>query len=283
MEINKHYQQYMVAFLDIIGFQDWIDGSIKNTHEVNNIYNTLIQIRNNADVLRKISKLPNPVDLNKLQILAFSDTIIITCPFENQIDDYFHNMSFMVMLNQIYLIAQNSFIRGAITTGSCLHEDNVIFGPAYVDAYQTEKFANWPRVVIHPDVIKDLSKNFLSSFKKSYLLQDDSGIWFLDYLTCMWILWSQNPKISMFKPLADMYLTHRNAIKRAVASEKVDKDLNLLTKYSACARYHNNAIDRVCKHFLGTKYVRITEKYNTNSKLQSYKIAGKDSFPRLYS
>jgi hypothetical protein len=180
------------------------------------------------------------------------------------------------------MIKRNVFIRGAITVGQCFHENNLIFGPAYISAYKTEKFAKWPRIVIHPDVINHLSGQFPKEFSPSYFLQDNSGIWFLDYLTSMWIFHFEKPSASIFKQPEEMYSVHKKAIIDALHAIKEDSDLEILTKYSACAHYHNSAIDKVCKSFLGLKYVNPIKNPSMKSALQSYKIDMKTTFPTLY-
>lgn len=92
----------------------------------------------------------------------------------------------------LYLLAFEGIVcRGAIAYGKFYHDDKYLFGPALVDAYETEsKAAMYPRVIVDKSVIniykeksKTVSKKsgFKSDFIDSYLIEDFDDKLFIDY------------------------------------------------------------------------------------------------------
>jgi hypothetical protein len=62
----KLYKPHIIAFLDILGFRDRIADSVGDPAEVQNIYDIMGHIRQNAETLLDISKKSKPVNLDKL-------------------------------------------------------------------------------------------------------------------------------------------------------------------------------------------------------------------------
>lgn len=55
---------------------------------------------------------------------------------------------------QLHYIGKSGILcRGGVAIGDCFHDDNVIFGPALVDAYTLELTAETPRIVVTDAVV----------------------------------------------------------------------------------------------------------------------------------
>jgi hypothetical protein len=52
-------------------------------------------------------------------------------------------------------------VRGGITKGNIAHRDRILFGTAYMRAYDLEKgVANYPRIVFSPEVVSEYDNQF---------------------------------------------------------------------------------------------------------------------------
>ncbi|TMS52705.1 hypothetical protein [Mycobacterium sp. DBP42] len=55
---------------------------------------------------------------------------------------------------QFYYLAEFGVLcRGAVTLGNCFHSENMIYGPALIEAYLLERPADTPRIVLTPPVV----------------------------------------------------------------------------------------------------------------------------------
>ena len=134
---------------------------------------------------------------------ALSDSIILTFPLN------LHNG--LLPLKSIYgvfsacasgmLLSLNSefAVRGAIEIGPCIYDSasNEVYGSALSDAVKYEKDANWPRILVGPELVKYLDdcRNLppgpnvnplnigTAELCLSGLTKDEDGSYFLDYLS----------------------------------------------------------------------------------------------------
>lgn len=204
-----NYENRYVLFLDILGFKKIIettyDKEEDKTDEIKKLYNSL----------KTITK-TNINHGNSKRVTQFSDSIVVSFrdveihEFSNLLDD----ISYMLFL----LAFEGVLCRGAIAYGKFYHDHDYLFGPALVEAYETEsKAAMYPRVIIDKsvmDVFKEKSKSLLkkSSFKKnfvdSYLVEDFDDKLFIDYFT--------NP--INFADSIDIYINYLNKLREVISN-----------------------------------------------------------------
>ncbi|MGH2612804.1 MAG: hypothetical protein ACRDFB_07115, partial [Rhabdochlamydiaceae bacterium] len=91
------------------------------------------------------------------------------------------------------LINHGILLRGGITIGDVYIDKQTIFGPAFIAAYDIEsKLANYPRIVISPELIREMKSNSLLKashhdfeqeleYIRGLAARGDDGIWFVDY------------------------------------------------------------------------------------------------------
>jgi hypothetical protein len=145
------YINRYVAFLDILGFTDMISRSIGNPPAVT------------VDEIRSFLEVPEPVKEEQIvlgrigdisrsghRLTAFSDSIIITTDQTEQ--------GLMHILQHVGKIGFNLaclgiLYRGGIADGLVYHDEQQVFGPAVIDAYELEKQAVFPRVVLSSSVV----------------------------------------------------------------------------------------------------------------------------------
>lgn len=184
---NINYQLRYVAFLDLLGFKNMVNQSVVNQDVLNNIYHAL-SYSGRMQHDNYFGLLPM-VDLGK-QVTAFSDSIVISY------DALMPGGGFHVLMDLVYicndLLGIGIPVRGGVTVGQLIHDEQKCFGPAMVEAYTMEsEKAKYPRIIIDQSVLEyDLSKpgeantveyeaEYLSGIiKKDYR----DGQYFLDYM-----------------------------------------------------------------------------------------------------
>jgi hypothetical protein len=137
------YDNRYVLFLDILGFkklvleseQDKTNSKMKDLHTALSI----IQGFTDGKSSRKATQ--------------FSDSIVISFRQED-------NYDLVKLLDEIIdllvvMIHKGIICRGAISFGKFYHDDKILFGPALVDAYETEtKAAMYPRIILDKSIIR---------------------------------------------------------------------------------------------------------------------------------
>lgn len=88
-----------------------------------------------------------------------------------------HNIM-MAIINHIQqaiscAIRNGFLVRGAITVGKLYHTDGVIFGPALVQAFELEKQAKYPRVIVSNEIINSLQKHEAEKYLFQAIVSDE--------------------------------------------------------------------------------------------------------------
>jgi hypothetical protein len=186
------YRPSIVTFIDVLGFR-----SIVGRKSANEIYQIVKRVQRHAgstdeDVVREFGLVD---EANWTRCVFFSDSIVRVRPFDGEYRDgsLFHEIIDLVHA-QAELAHQGIFIRGGLTVGEIHQSNDVIFGPAMVRAYDLESsFANYPRIVIDPDVFKALRSDQRlhaehhdvaqeMKYIKGLVRKGDDGLYFIDYL-----------------------------------------------------------------------------------------------------
>jgi hypothetical protein len=169
------YENRIVAFIDILGFSNIVENTVIDPNIENEkvlaLRNALIGINENANWLN--------TNADSRRITQFSDSIIIS--FLDNDDLAFRNFLENVSRVIIKLFLKNKFlVRGGVCKGKLLHEDKVIFGPAFNESYRLEnKVAIYPRIIIKSEDIEQLVEN--DELSLTYLAEEDNYYYF-DYL-----------------------------------------------------------------------------------------------------
>ena len=179
------YEDRIVVFLDILGFQKIINKTLQpdgsdNSSEIENLVNTFKDI--------ECFTMPDHTELNNgKKVTQFSDSLVISFPVTLQ--GGLWSTLFDLRLLIINLINRNMLCRGAITIGKLYH-DKYVFGPALIEAYILESnIAYYPRVILSEKVIKAGKKSpyFIHTseeeehYIKDLLDKDEDAMYFIDY------------------------------------------------------------------------------------------------------
>ena len=177
------YQERLVCFIDLLGFQSAIDQSLHDGKVIEALYRVIHTLKEHTLKKGIYGTIPvflahpdkpfqlasdvygeNIIDelseLFPLDITQFSDSLVISCPSSD-------SGSCLLLLKCIYFIKIMVFynlgmmLRGGIALGKLIHEEGgALFGPAMNEAYYIEsKLANYPRVLISENAYDHLIKS----------------------------------------------------------------------------------------------------------------------------
>jgi len=172
------YEERVIAFLDILGFKKIIEETETETKKFEDLLDVLKRIKEGVEQL-KTGKY-NPTDI---RMSTFSDSIIISAKITEHMDAFVQQL----LMTNIWLLEQGCFVRGGVDYGKVYHNENMIFGPAFIKAYELEKSADYPRILFSKEAIKKLHHNkqpnskIAVSITHSYFKRDCDGLCYLDY------------------------------------------------------------------------------------------------------
>ena len=164
------YEDRLIVFMDLLGFRNAVDASVKDDNKSSSIRRDIASIVN-YNVFLKQANEESCADLGKykgLEIMVFSDSIVISKNANSNIS----NSEFLFgIVWHCYNIYNNNFlVRGGISYGKLVHEGNKCFGPAMNRAYKLEsETAIYPRIVID-DVALEYLKD--DNLKKEFIIKD---------------------------------------------------------------------------------------------------------------
>lgn len=182
------YEDRIVAFIDILGFKNLINGTIdikghcieKN---IDLIFDTLLDIRDFLDIDQ-----PEKYPEESTQITQFSDSIVISFRV-NEKGGVYQTLNILQMLI-IKLIFRQIIIRGGIAFGPLIHNEKTVFGPGLNTAYEMEsKAALFPRVILDKSILAIGKKNHSSHHLpkheldglKGIVTKDTDNMYYIDY------------------------------------------------------------------------------------------------------
>ena len=162
---RRRYERRLVAFVDILGFKNLIGRTLQNPLAFELTYSlleTLSRRRHDWDASEMVDaseaiamgfvadEQEHEAMVAKLRarnrVIAFSDNIVLSAPFD------WGGVSFVLAAAStlsLELLRGGVLARGGIAEGLLVHEDNLVFGPGLIRAWEIEsKTAQFPRVVL---------------------------------------------------------------------------------------------------------------------------------------
>ncbi len=128
--------------------------------------------------------IPNKYSKGKIKI--FTDNMVVAYPIkgdgEKELDEILEN----VAEYQFKLSLEGLFVRGGISMGDFYINEDIVFGPALLDAHNTEsKIACYPRIILDNNTVSKV-QTYMNHYdvapQKNKILIDNDGNWFLNYL-----------------------------------------------------------------------------------------------------
>lgn len=241
---NANYEFRYIAFLDLLGFKKMVEQSAVNQGILNNIYGALSYI---GDIRHDNYYGPlSMVELGK-QVTAFSDSIVISYSTSMPGGGFHVLMDLVFICNDLLRIGIP--VRGGVTVGQLIHDEQKCFGPAMIDAYTMESNdAIYPRIIINPNVIEqDLSNpgqantiEYEAEYLEGIIKKDPRDKqFFLDYMK----QWTEFDDLYIYN---DYISRTRNFIIDCLI--KYSTDERLYSKYEWLKWYYNETVTAISTH-----------------------------------
>lgn len=202
--------------------------------------------------------IPNKYSQGKIKI--FTDNMVVAYPIkgdgEEELDEILENVSEY----QFNLALEGLFVRGGISMGDFYINEDIVFGPALLDAHHTEsEIACYPRIILDEKTVKRL-KEYINQYdtvpQKNKILIDNDGQWFLNYLNTIFKYYKECTNEYEFETIKHaLLLRHKNKIEEMLLLHK--ENIRVWDKYVWTANYHNCFCDL---YFPKEKKLKISRK-----------------------
>ena len=217
------YDDYFVAFLDILGFKNLV-----TSKSASDVYKMFLSIMQTGEMIKGVPYQRSPFkNIEKHTSFSFfSDSII--CAIPSKIPNAFSLLTSHCMMIQhgFWLQSNPVWVRGAIAKGNLFCKDNVIFGPALIDAYRVEEtLAKYPRIVMTQSTYNEGIKNLNPQEEISYIVSTEDGLKMVEAL-----------KYFGFPHLKKL----RKQIEEVISEEK---DVSVREKYLWIKNHFNSFVD----------------------------------------
>lgn len=151
MSMKIVFNQYVIAYLDLLGFKEFIEKAEKNPKERNELKKLLEVIPKHIQSEELSEKYPLK-DL-KIKCWSFSDSLIISAPVNKKIPPGYPTALISVSIKAIQiahaLLGIGFSVRGAISVGKAYRSESNIMGTGYQEAVTgEEKCAVYPRIML---------------------------------------------------------------------------------------------------------------------------------------
>lgn len=243
----------IVCAIDILGFSQMIVASCKDgsgdklLREINYLINK-----------NKQCIIPNKYSQGKIKI--FTDNMVVAFPIkddgEAELDEILDNVSEY----QFNLALEGLFVRGGISVGDFYISEDIVFGPALLDAHHTEsELACYPRIILDDKTVELLQSciiNYDTMPEQNKILIDTDGRWFLNYLNTIFRYYKEcNNEYEFARIKHGLLLRHKQKLEEMLLANK--ENIKVWDKYVWTANYHNFFCDL---HFPKDKDLKISRK-----------------------
>ena len=148
--------------MDILGFKGEVKKASSDELLLDKLYNAIKHIRDERSANQNYAS-----NINDFQFSFVSDSIIISAPSEND------NCLYFAFVMAEYMIIELSYyglmVRGGISVGDMIHEDDIAFGPALNDAVNLEQnIAIYPRVIFSDETFNKIDNMLKDKDAYSY-------------------------------------------------------------------------------------------------------------------
>jgi hypothetical protein len=166
------YEQRLVAYIDILGWSEAcktesvrLADAAKIIHDAANDYSTHTKAAIER-ISREAKGETNPMYM-AVQAGAFSDNYVLSMPAAFGLRILSSASALCIKLLQLGFLT-----RGGVTIGSVHHHDNVIFGPALIEAVALEREAHYPRLLCSDNLLTHMAKIDTDSSARHYVIKD---------------------------------------------------------------------------------------------------------------
>jgi hypothetical protein len=141
------YERRFVAYVDILGWKDACCDSRRHA-EVFAVAKMLSELppnfsRDMKETLNHTKGAAPDPSHRETEVVTFSDNLVISTPIDLGYTLLFKFLTFVCL----DLLTQGFLTRGGVAVGELCHKENLVFGPALIEAVAMEKEAIYPRLL----------------------------------------------------------------------------------------------------------------------------------------
>lgn len=165
------YENRLLLLVDILGWSSAIlegDGDTDLPKAVEMIHERAT-VHNERFRKDRVGKSGEPM-LLQVQVRRLSDHFVYSLPVS-----YGLRIAGVAATLIVDLLRMGWLTRGAIVIGSLYHKDNVIFGPALLEAVDMEQITCFPRVQVSPGAMAHLAE-FTGDAREQPIIRDHLGV-----------------------------------------------------------------------------------------------------------
>lgn len=239
------YQNAIVTFIDLLGFAGMVDDGMP-AEDINKILDIV------ENELLEEERGTISVDT---KTICVSDCAIRVHPLGDSWAiplQILGSEAFILGIIQVRLLAEGLPTRGGMTSGNVNMSETRFFGPAYQEAYELERKACFPRIVLNEKLINNLNDELLQRAPEDpqetlreldgTVSKDDDGVWFVDYLRI------QRDACDDYSETVEFLIRHRKLISERLQTFAGHPEV--LPKYWWMRRYHNRYVNELPKDLL---------------------------------
>lgn len=174
------YVDSYIAFLDILGMKNLIERPYNDIRAIFNAAESGRELYGEIQVASGESFIAQ----NHLKMTIMSDAIILSIDSKIELAlSKLIGFSSYLIHSLLMVLDYPIFVRGGITRGAIFHDDNIVFGPGLVSAYNLEnEIANSMRCVVSNTLDTDQSFQQYIMDEGSALIRDPSDdIYFINF------------------------------------------------------------------------------------------------------
>lgn len=182
---DAQYTQYYVAFLDILGFKNLVDGPQATCQDILKIYKAF-------DAMQKVYFGEDYGEMQDVKMKVMSDSICLYIEADKP-NSLCSLVSFCTAFQyDLLTISPSIFVRGGITLGDMYVKDDIIFGPALTEAYLLEeKNAKVPRIIMRKETLdrgKESADDESQKILMSWTFRDEDAFYTANYFALLCLM-----------------------------------------------------------------------------------------------
>lgn len=181
------YEQRLVAFVDVLGWSSLVRRSVEHPEEIAglNIASSYLSfVPQGTAKMREFFAKHDVEDPIRIDATHFSDSLVLSCPLKTPATN---SLMSQLQLTCMSLLYSGRYTRGAVVVGLIYHRENVLFGPALLEAVRIEReVAKYPRIVVAPEALPFVDPKVIVEKTKETRFRnvrlDQDGLHFVDIL-----------------------------------------------------------------------------------------------------
>lgn len=250
---NPSLVNSMVCAIDILGFSQMIVDSCREGYGDKLLKEINYLINKNKQCIT-----PNKYSKGKIKI--FTDNMVVAYPIKDDGEQELGEILENVAEYQFNLSLEGLFVRGGVSVGDFYINEDIVFGPALLDAHNTEsKIACYPRIVLDEKTVRMLQKHinyYDVAPQKNKILIDSDGQWFINYLNTIFKYYTEcNNDYEFERVQHELLFRHKKKLEELLSKYKTN--IVVWDKYVWTANYHNYFCDL---YFPNEKWLKIAKK-----------------------